>query len=89
MKEADGSKLVAQVQGLKGILNVAQIVVSSLELDEVLQNILHSAMSVMDMPAGTVALYDANTYQLELRAHAGLSDKFVALDCERRCCCAS
>ncbi len=80
MKEADGSKLVAQVQGLKGILNVAQIVVSSLDLDEVLQNILHSAMSVMDMPAGSVALYDANNYQLELHAHAGLSDKFVALD---------
>ena len=80
MKGADGSKLVAQVQGLKGILNVAQIVVSSLDLDEVLQNILHSAMSVMDMPAGSVALYDANNYQLELHAHAGLSDKFVALD---------
>ncbi|HKJ30051.1 MAG TPA: sensor domain-containing diguanylate cyclase [Desulfuromonadales bacterium] len=80
MKGADGRKLVAQVQGLKGILNVAQIVVSSLDLDEVLQNILHSAMSVMDMPAGSVALYDANNYQLELHAHAGLSDKFVALD---------
>ncbi|MDH3960389.1 MAG: sensor domain-containing diguanylate cyclase, partial [Desulfuromonadales bacterium] len=52
----------------------------SLDLDEVLQNILHSAMSVMDMPAGSVALYDANNYQLELHAHAGLSDKFVALD---------
>ena len=59
MKEADGSKLVAQIQVLKGILNVAQIVVFSLDLDEVLQNILHSAMSVMDMPAGSVALYDA------------------------------
>lgn len=80
MENPDGKVLLAQVQGLKGILNVAQVVVSSLDLDEVLQNILHSAMAVMDMPAGTVALYDADTCQLELRAHAGLSDKFVALD---------
>ena len=80
MSSTAGSKLNEQVQGLKGILNVAQVVVSSLELDEVLQNILHSAMSVMDMPAGTVALYDSATRQLELRSHAGLSEKFVALD---------
>lgn len=80
MENPDDKVLLAQVQGLKGILNVAQVVVSSLDLDEVLQNILHSAMAVMDMPAGTVALYDADTCQLELRAHAGLSDKFVAFD---------
>lgn len=71
------ASLIEQVQGLKGILNVAQVVVSSLDLDEVLQNILHSAMAVMDMPAGTVALYDEETSMLELHAHAGLSDKFV------------
>ncbi len=71
------ASLMEQVQGLKGILNVAQVVVSSLDLDEVLQNILHSAMAIMDMPAGTVALYDEETSLLELHAHAGLSDKFV------------
>jgi len=80
MKNIDDTRLVEQVQGLKGILNVAQVVVSSLELDEVLQNILHSAMAVMDMPAGSIALYDAESSQLELRAHAGLSEQFVALD---------
>jgi transcriptional regulator with GAF, ATPase, and Fis domain len=79
-KTVDDSSLIEQVQGLKGILNVAQVVVSSLDLDEVLQNILHSAMTVMDMPAGTIALYDVDSCQLELRAHAGLSEKFVALD---------
>ena len=79
-KTVDDSRLIEQVQGLKGILNVAQVVVSSLDLDEVLQNILHSAMTVMDMPAGTIALYDVDSCQLELRAHAGLSEKFVALD---------
>jgi diguanylate cyclase (GGDEF)-like protein len=80
MKNIDDTSLVEQVQGLKGILNVAQVVVSSLELDEVLQNILHSAMAVMDMPAGSIALYDAESSQLELRTHAGLSEQFVALD---------
>jgi len=73
-------RLIEQVQGLKGILNVAQVVVSSLDLNEVLQNILHSAMSVMDMPAGSIALYNASTYELELRAHAGLSERFVELE---------
>lgn len=77
MKNANDARLIEQVQGLKGILNVAQVVVSSLDLDEVLQNILHSAMAVMDMPAGTVALYDDETSLLELHAHAGLSDTFV------------
>ncbi len=73
-------QLVEELQDLKGILNVAQVVVSSLELDEVLQNILHSAMAVMDMPAGTIALYDEATFQLDLHSHAGLSQNFVKLD---------
>ena len=80
MSAVSENQLIEQVQGLKGILNIAQVVVSSLELDEVLQNILHSAMATMDMPAGTIALYDASSCQLELHAHAGLSEKFVALD---------
>jgi diguanylate cyclase (GGDEF)-like protein len=74
------NKLVEQVQGLRGILNVAQVVVSSLDLDEVLQNILHSAMAAMDIPAGSIALYDAGSSQLELRTHAGLSEAFTAHD---------
>ena len=80
IKNADDKRLIEQVDGLKGILTVAQVVVSSLDLDEVLQNILHSSMAVMDMPAGTIALYDDESSQLELRAHAGLSEQFVALD---------
>jgi len=72
--------LIEQINGLRGILDIAKIVVSSLDLDEVLQKILHSAMSVMDMPAGSVALYDINTCQLVMRAHAGFSGKFVARD---------
>jgi diguanylate cyclase (GGDEF)-like protein len=76
----DEGALDQQVKGLKGILNVAQVVVSSLDLDEVLDNILHSAMAIMEIPAGSVALYDVSAAQLELRAHAGLSDDFVKHD---------
>lgn len=72
--------LEKELRGLKDLLNVAQLVVSSLELNEVLQNILHSAMAIMDMPAGSVALYDKESRQLQLRAHAGLSEAFVARD---------
>ena len=72
--------LEEELRVLKDLLSVAQVVVSSLDLDEVLQNILFSAMGVMDMPAGSIALYqedldgDAN---LELHAHAGLSQTFT------------
>lgn len=76
----DESALDQQIKGLKGILNVAQVVVSSLDLDEVLDNILHSAMAIMEIPAGSIALYDAADSQLQLRAHAGLSEEFVKHD---------
>jgi diguanylate cyclase (GGDEF)-like protein len=72
--------LEQRLKGLKDLLSVAQIVVSSLDLDEVLQNILHSAMTIMDMPAGTIALYDEGAGNLELHAHAGLSKTFTAHD---------
>lgn len=70
--------LLQEVQGLKSILSVAQLVVSSLELDEVLQNILHSAMAITDFPAGSIALYNDADNSLELHAHAGLSETFTA-----------
>lgn len=66
-----------ELRGLKDMLSVAQVVVSSLELDEVLQNILFSAMGVMDLPSGSIALYDEENGRLELHAHAGLSEQFV------------
>mgnify|MGYP001073909414 CR=1 FL=1 len=72
--------LERELKGLKDLLNVAQVVVASIELDEVLQNILLSAMSIVDMPAGTIALYDESTNKLELHAHAGLSETFTAHD---------
>lgn len=66
-----------EIKNLKDVLSVAQVVVSSLDLDEVLLNILYSAMAVMDMPAGSVALYDEPLNQLSLHAHIGLSPEFL------------
>jgi diguanylate cyclase (GGDEF)-like protein len=73
--------LERELKGLMDLLSVAQVVVSSLDLDEVLQNILLSAMTIMDMPAGTIALFDESTGKLQLHAHAGLSEKFTAHSC--------
>ena len=69
--------LEEEIRGLKNILSVAQVVVSSLNLDEVLDNILGSALAIMEMPAGSIALYDQQSHRLELHAHFGLSDAFV------------
>jgi diguanylate cyclase (GGDEF)-like protein len=74
------AQLEEELKGLREILSVAQVVVSSLELGEVLQDLLFSAMAVMDMPAGSIALYDHPRRELSLHAHAGLSPSFVALD---------
>ena len=63
---------------LREVLSVAQVVVSSLDLDEVLHNILCSALGIMDMPAGSIALYDESLNRLELHAHIGLSEKLTA-----------
>ncbi len=67
-----------ELRELKDVLTVAQVVVSSLDLDEVLQNILVSAMAIMEIPAGSIALYDEESSKLELHAHAGLSDAFIS-----------
>jgi diguanylate cyclase (GGDEF)-like protein len=69
-----------EAKGLRAILSVAQVVVSSLELDEVLQNILCSAMGIMDMPAGSIALYEEASRILTLHAHEGLSPAFTSRD---------
>ncbi len=77
-KKDDPKELKKELRGLKNILSVAQVVVSSLNLEEVLDNILGSAMAVMEMPAGSIALYDRAANKLSLKVHHGLSEKFTA-----------
>ncbi|ORJ61632.1 GGDEF domain-containing protein [Geothermobacter hydrogeniphilus] len=79
-KKNDPQDLEKELRGLKNILSVAQVVVSSLRLEEVLDNILGSAMAVMEMPAGSIALYDRASNYLSLKVHHGLSENFISRD---------
>jgi diguanylate cyclase (GGDEF)-like protein len=79
LKRASRQQLLEEeLRGLNDLLSVAQVVVSSLELDDVLGDILGSAMTIMEMPAGSIALYDRSSNQLQLHAHQGLSKNFTS-----------
>jgi diguanylate cyclase (GGDEF)-like protein len=69
--------LESQVRGLKDLIEVAKAVVSTLDLDTVLQAILTSAMGFAETPAGSIALYYDTKRELSLHAHAGLTSEFV------------
>ncbi|MCM0083885.1 diguanylate cyclase [Geomonas sp. Red32] len=69
--------LESQVKGLQDLVEVSRAVVSTLDLDTVLQAILTSAMTLAETPAGSIALYHSPARKLTLRAHAGLSADFV------------
>jgi len=69
--------LESQVKGLKDLIEVAKAVVSTLDLDTVLQAILTSAMGFAQTPAGSVALYHDAKRELSLHAHSGLTADFV------------
>jgi diguanylate cyclase (GGDEF)-like protein len=81
MTECDCSSkkesLESQVKGLKDLIEVAKAVVSTLDLDTVLQAILTSAMGFAETPAGSVALYYDAKRELSLHAHSGLTADFV------------
>ena len=65
-----------EVQELIDLLEVAKLVVSTLEMDQVLDAILVSAMKLTATSAGSIALYHADTAELEIRAHRGFSQDF-------------
>ena len=69
--------LEAQVNGLKDLIEVAKAVVSTFDLDTVLQAILASAVSFAEMPAGSIALYDSEKRELTFHAHTGLTLSFL------------
>ena len=73
----DKEGLEAQIKALKDLIEVAKAVVSTLDLDTVLQAILTSAMHFAETPAGSVALYDDAKQEFSLHAHAGLTADFV------------
>jgi diguanylate cyclase (GGDEF)-like protein len=75
--ECKNETLESQVKGLKDLIEVAKAVVSTLDLDTVLQAILTSAMGIAETPAGSVALYYDAKRELTLHAHQGLTADFV------------
>jgi len=70
-------KISKEVQELIDLLDVAKLVVSTLEIGKVLEAILKSAMRLTKTSAGSIALYNEETNELELKAHSGFSKDFV------------
>ncbi len=73
----DQKRVEEELREMREILSVAQVVVSSLDLDEVLNVILSGAMAIMEIPAGSIALYDETNSSVHLHVHAGLSEEFT------------
>lgn len=73
-------QLESHIQDLTDLISVARTVVSTLELDQVLQTILHNALTFMNMPSGLLAVYQENSDRMVMRAHAGMSADFVRAD---------
>jgi len=78
--ECDNGSLQKQIDALRGLIEVAKTVVSTLDLDTLLQAIMVSAMKYSETPAGSVALYDSKKKELSLHAHCGLSADFIKVE---------
>ena len=72
--------LQKQIDALRDLIEVAKTVVSTLDLDTLLQAIMVSAMHYSETPAGSVALYDSSKKELSLHAHSGLSTEFIKVE---------
>ena len=72
--------LQKQIDALRDLIEVAKTVVSTLDLDTLLQAIMVSAMHYSETPAGSVALYDSKKKELSLHAHMGLSAEFIKVE---------
>ncbi len=67
----------ANVKELLDLFQVARLVVSTLNMDQVLEAILKSAMKLTKTSAGSIALYNKNKQELEMHAHKGFSKGFI------------
>ncbi len=66
-----------EVSELADLLDVTKLVVSTIEMDKVLESILESAMRLTNTSAGSIALYSNETHELELHAYKGFSQDFI------------
>lgn len=79
-QESTHEGLQKQIEALRDLIEVAKTVVSTLDLDTLLQAIMISAMQYAETPAGSVALYDARNKELTLHGHHGLSAEFIQVE---------
>lgn len=69
-----------EAQKFRDIIEISRLVVSSLDLDDVLQKILLYARELVNVPAGSIALFEESTSTMTLHAATGLSERFIARD---------
>jgi diguanylate cyclase (GGDEF)-like protein len=74
-------KISKEVKELTDLFEIAKTVVSTLDLDKVLESILKSAMDIADAPSGSIALYDSNKNEMTIRAARGFSEAFMSKKC--------
>lgn len=79
-QQCENESLQKQIDALHDLIEVAKTVVSTLDLDTLLQAIMVSAMHYSETPAGSVALYDSKKKELSLHAHRGLSAEFIKVE---------
>jgi signal transduction histidine kinase/CheY-like chemotaxis protein len=71
---ARGRELAAKIDQLEALSEVGEAVSSSLDLDEVLQRIVASAVRLTETDGGSIMEYDAGTDTFRVRAAHGSSD---------------
>jgi len=79
-QDSTSEDLQKQIEALRDLIEVAKTVVSTLDLDTLLQAIMVSAMQYAETPAGSVALYDTRNKELSLHVHRGLSSEFIQVE---------
>jgi diguanylate cyclase (GGDEF)-like protein len=69
--------LESQIRALTDLIEVARLVVSTIELDSVLHSILTNAMNFAATPAGTIAMYDESRLEFIVHSFEGFSAEFA------------
>jgi signal transduction protein with GAF and PtsI domain len=68
---------VRELNFLKGLLEIAKAVNSSLDVKKVLHLLVKTAVNVLDIKAAAVRLLDEKRLKMELVASYGLSDRYI------------
>ncbi|RMH50845.1 MAG: response regulator [Zetaproteobacteria bacterium] len=75
-RKAEHEHVQVMLAELAHLNSLAQRLNASNDLDEMLQMVLHEAMALSQMPAGSVSLYDRERQELSLVVSSGFSEAF-------------